>query len=109
MFINVSAVSGNLNLIQWFRVFSVTCFFSSYASESCSSSRTFLDFLHLFSIFGTSPFKTSLALQLKMLRLNSCLWGDAEEIVKILWYTETAYDAAKVRLQGEYGRDKYVR
>ena len=41
-----------------------------------------------------------------MLRLNSCLWGDAEEIVQILWYTETAYDAAKVRLQREYGRDK---
>ena len=53
-----------------------------------------------------SPFKTSLALQLKLLRLNSCLWGEAEEVVKILWYTETAYDAAKVRLQREYGRDK---
>ena len=41
-----------------------------------------------------------------MLRLKSCLWGEAKEIVKILGHTETAYDAAKVRLQRKYGRDK---
>ena len=41
-----------------------------------------------------------------MLRLESCLRGEAAEAIKGLGYSEAAYNAAKARLERKYGRDR---
>ena len=42
--------------------------------------------------------ETSLSAQFKMLRLESCLEGEAAETVKGRGYSDYAYEAAKARL-----------
>lgn len=56
--------------------------------------------------FSTCVDKSSLSPQYKMLRLESCLRGDAAEAIKGLGYSETAYNAAKARLERKYGGDR---
>lgn len=41
-----------------------------------------------------------------MLRLESCLLGEAAEAIKGLEFSETAYNAAKARLERKYGGDQ---
>ena len=41
--------------------------------------------------------------QFKMLRLESCLRGEAAETIKGLGYSKEAYDAARARLARKYG------
>ena len=41
-----------------------------------------------------------------MLRLESCLDGEAAETVKLLGYSEHAYEAVKVRLNRKYGGNR---
>ena len=44
-----------------------------------------------------------LSSQFKMLRLESCLKGEAAENIKALRYSKAAYDAAQARLARKYG------
>ena len=64
-----------------------------------------VEFQQWFPAFSTCIDKTSLAPEFKMLRLESCLRGEAAEAIKGLGYTQAAYDAAKARLQRKYGGD----
>lgn len=50
--------------------------------------------------------ETNLSPQFKMLRLESCLEGEAAETVKGLGYSEHAYEAAKARLNRKYGGNR---
>ena len=65
-----------------------------------------VEFQQWFAAFSTCIDKTSLASEFKMLRLESCLRGEAAEAIKGLGYTQAAYDAAKARLQRKYGGDR---
>ena len=65
-----------------------------------------MEFQQWFAAFSTCVDKTSLAPQFKMLRLEGCLRGEAAETIKGLGYSQTAYDAAKSRLQRKYGGDR---
>lgn len=65
-----------------------------------------IEFQQWFAAFSTCVDKTSLGPQFKKSRLKSCLRGEAAEKVKGLGYTQTAYDAAKARLQRKYGGDR---
>ena len=47
--------------------------------------------------------KTSLGPQFKMLRLESCLRGEAANTVRGLGYSQEAYNAARARLERKYG------
>ena len=57
-----------------------------------------LKFQQWFAAFTSCIDKTSMDPQFKMLRLESCLEGEAAETVKGLGYSEVAYEAAKKRL-----------
>ena len=50
--------------------------------------------------------ETNLSAQFKMLRLESCLEGEAAETVKGLGYSDHAYEAAKARLNRKYGGNR---
>ena len=65
-----------------------------------------LEFQQWFVAFSTCVDKSSLSPQYKMLRLESCLWGEAAEAIKGLGYSETAYNAAKARLERKYEGDR---
>lgn len=62
-----------------------------------------LKFQQWFAAFTSCIDKTSMDPQFKMLRLESCLEGEAAETVKGLGYSEVAYEAAKNRLIRKYG------
>ena len=47
--------------------------------------------------------ETNLSAQFKMLRLESCLVGEAAKSVQGLGYSDHAYKAAKARLNRKYG------
>ena len=47
--------------------------------------------------------ETNLSAQFKMLRLESCLERGAAEMVKVLGYSDHAYEAAKARLNRKNG------
>ena len=47
--------------------------------------------------------KTSMSPQFKMLRLESCLRGEAADTVRGLGYSQEAYNAARARLERKYG------
>ncbi|XP_020910368.2 uncharacterized protein LOC110248201 [Exaiptasia diaphana] len=49
---------------------------------------------------------TSMTAQYKMLRLESCLTGEALDTIKGLGYSEEAYKVAKTRLVRKYGGDR---
>ena len=53
--------------------------------------------------FSSCVDETNLSAQFKMLRLESCLEGEAAETVKGLGYSDHAYKAAKARLNQKYG------
>ena len=65
-----------------------------------------LEFQQWFAAFSTCVNKSSLSPPKKMLRLESCLRGEAAETIKGLGYTETAYNAAKARPERKYGGDR---
>ena len=65
-----------------------------------------MEFQQWFAAFSTCVDKTSLAPQFKMLRLEGCLREEAAETIKGLGYSQTAYDAAKSRLQRKYVGDR---
>jgi len=50
--------------------------------------------------------ETSMTAQYKMLRLESCLTGEALDTIKGLGYSEEAYKVAKARLVRKYGGDR---
>ena len=56
--------------------------------------------------FSSCVDETSLSAQFKMLRLESCLEGEAAETVKGLGYYDHAYEAAKARLNRKYGGNR---
>ena len=53
--------------------------------------------------FSSCVDETNLSAQFKMLRLESCLAGEAAEMVKGPDYLDLAYEAAKARLNRKYG------
>ena len=53
--------------------------------------------------FTTCVDQAPLTAQFKMLRLESCLRGEAAETIKGLGYSKEAYDAARARLARKYG------
>ena len=55
------------------------------------------------AVFFSCVDETNLSAQFKMLRLESCLVGEAAETVKGLGYSDHAYEAAKARLNRKYG------
>ena len=65
-----------------------------------------MEFQQWFAAFSTCLDKTSLAPQFKMLRLESCLPGEAAEMIKGLGYSQAAYDAAISRLQQKYSGNR---
>ena len=56
--------------------------------------------------FSSCVDETNLSAQFKMLRLESCLVGEAAETVKGLGYSDHAYEAAKARLNRKYGGNR---
>ena len=56
--------------------------------------------------FSSCVDETNLSAQFKMLRLESCLEGEAGETVKGLGYSDHAYEAAKARLNRKYGGNR---
>lgn len=58
------------------------------------------------SLTGICVDQTGLSAQFKMLRLESCLAGEALETIKGLRYSQAAYDVAKTRLVRKYGRNR---
>ena len=50
--------------------------------------------------------ETNLSAKFKMLRLESCLEGEAAETVEGLGYSDHAYEAAKARLNRKYGENR---
>ena len=56
--------------------------------------------------FSSCVDETSLSPQFKMLRLESCLEGEAAATVKGLGYSSAAYEAAKTRLNRKYGGNR---
>jgi len=56
--------------------------------------------------FSSCVDETSLSPQFKMLRLESCLEGEAAATVKGLGYSSAAYEAAKTRLSRKYGGNR---
>ena len=56
--------------------------------------------------FSSCVDETSLSPQFKMLRLESCLEGEAAETVRGLGYSSEAYEAAKARLNRKYGGNR---
>ena len=50
--------------------------------------------------------ETNLSAQFKMLRLESCLERGAAEMVKVLGYSDHAYEAAKARLNRKNGGNR---
>ena len=58
------------------------------------------------SAFSSCVDETNLSAQFKMLRLESCLVGEAAETVKGLGYSDHAYEAAKARLNRKYGGNR---
>ena len=65
-----------------------------------------MEFQQWFAAYSTCVDKTSPAPQFKMLRVESCLRGEAAETIKGLSYSQAAYDAAISRLQRKYGGDR---
>ena len=65
-----------------------------------------LKFQQWFAAFSSCVDQTSMDPHFKMLRLESCLEGEAAETVKGLGYSEVAYEAAKKRLMRKYGGDR---
>ena len=64
------------------------------------------EFSHWNATFTSCVDKTSMTAQFKMLRLESCLAGEALETIKGLGYSEAAYEAAKARLLRKYGGNR---
>ncbi len=62
-----------------------------------------MDFQKWHAAFTSCVDLTSLSPQFKMLRLESCLTGEAAETIKGLGYSTAAYEAAKARLVRKYG------
>ena len=60
-----------------------------------------LEFQQWFAAFSTCVDTTSLAPRFKMLRLESCLRGEAAETIKSLGYSEFAYNQATYRRKSE--------
>lgn len=56
--------------------------------------------------FSSCVDETSLSPQFKMLRLESCLEGEAAETVRGLGYSSESYKAAKARLNRKYGGNR---
>ena len=50
--------------------------------------------------------ETNLSAQFKMLQLESCLLGEAAEMVKGPGYLDHVYEAAKARLNRKYGGNR---
>ena len=65
-----------------------------------------LEFESWYAAFSTCVDKTTLEPQFKMLRLESCLAGEALETVKGLGYSSAAYEAAKSRLTRKFGGER---
>ena len=61
---------------------------------------------HQSAAFSSCVDETNLSTQFKMLRLESCLEGEAAETVKGLGYSDHAYKAAKARLNRKYGGNR---
>ena len=62
-----------------------------------------MKYLSRWAAFSSCVDETSLSPQFKMLRLESCLEGEAAETVRGLGYSSEAYKAAKARLNQKYG------
>ena len=56
--------------------------------------------------FSSCVDETNLSAQFKMLRLESCLVGEAAEMVKEPGYLDHAYEATKARLNQKYGGNR---
>ena len=56
--------------------------------------------------FSSCVDETNLSAQFKMLRLESCLNGEAAERMKGLGYSDHVYEAAKARLNRRYGGNR---
>ena len=66
-------------------------------------SRNNMDYQKWYAAFTSCVDLTSLSPQFKMLRLESCLTGEAAETIKGLGYSAEAYEAARARLDRKYG------
>ena len=58
------------------------------------------------ALFSSCVDETNLSPQFKMLRLESCVLGEAAEMVTGLGYSDHAYEGAKARLDQKYGGNR---
>ena len=69
-------------------------------------SRDKKDYQSWWAAFSSCVGEKNLSAQFKMLRLESCLEGEAAETVKGLGYWDHAYEAAKAGLNRKYGENR---